>query len=977
MANNGLRTQYPYGGEALSPLPTYDAFPSPTSNYPSPGIGQPAVSPSFYPMAYQISPRFGGSAFIPPPDVFVDGRKHFSQSNGNGNYAASPAFRRRMSEVNRDPVAMHLLVETAMTDSQRFDILTVEEVEAFKQEQKGLDSRLGTTRRKLESETKIRDAAQSLSRLNSKKDKGHARGMSSRGSNAVKDTSARAEEELAASNRKVDDLTKELLEIESRMRLIDMQLLMHTAAVLQMTHHGPRRRKQAQMGNDPRPDSPASIYTYENERNDGSGDDAFDERSFYRSPENLDSLMNALQTGKHHRTESIDRQNQSLTAMSKRLENLNERIRELIVQANPERNQQYSLPPLAPTGTAIDAASVDRQLDFLDQGLTNIGMEQADRGTTGKLDPETEERLEGINNQMYAMLSSSDDRVPPPPTAGGVQEQVAYLEESFYNVSQLHYSMNEQIDDLRSRSTGNDDVDRYETTLRSLWQTIQNGEEDARERKRERRRLLAEDPDNTEELSPDEDYNVNEQFSLIAFDSKIRYLFRRATSLKDKQAILLRQIKQQRELNSKSDAQKEEQFNRLNEQVLSARSEKKTMEGELERAMDLLRQTDSKKEEEVVLNNVAARNTGLEKELRETQDRATSLESKLANTEDRAASLESELVKTQDDARDRIAAIEAQLTEAHDDARAEAATIQAELAQSAAKIDEATAALRTATSAKDAAEARATETSNLLAAKEQELRAKEEEFSNLESEVVRLTTELTFAKAELDGAYGTRAERAAASGAPAKQELASLTAEISALQKLSEAASQSEQEARDSERNLKAELAGMATDYEALTRDAIQNERDRDALEAAVDRLRDEKESLEMELSDERVKWLGIRSPSVAATNGGNMPNMANAALASPGPQELGATSIRMLREDFRKMMRERTAEGLRALRVSLHSFIPIYPPSLTPTPLSQHPNIMLTRVRRTSRKSAANSKPSSASSARTPRPAGPLAASA
>jgi hypothetical protein len=28
------------------------------------------------------------------------------------------------------------------------------------------------------------------------------------------------------------------------------------------------------------------------------------------------------------------------------------------------------------------------------------------------------------------------------------------------------------------------------------------------------------------------------------------------------------------------------------------------------------------------------------------------------------------------------------------------------------------------------------------------------------------------------------------------------------------------------------------------------------------------------------------------------------------------ATSIRMLREDFRKMMRERTAEGLRALRV-------------------------------------------------------------
>ncbi|PVI00340.1 hypothetical protein DM02DRAFT_527181 [Periconia macrospinosa] len=881
-SNGGLRTQYPYGGDALSPRPLYDNFPSPTSNYPSPGIGGPgAVSPSFYPMAYQISPRFGGSAFIPPPDVFVDGRKDYQQDNGS--YGASPV-KRRMSEINRDPVAMHLLVETAMTDSQRFDVLTVEEVEALKQEQKGLDARLGTTRRKLESETKIRDAAQSLTRLNSKKDKGHSRGLSSRGSNAVKDTSAKSEEELAASNRKVDDLTRELLEIESRMRLIDMQLLMHTAAVLQMTHHGPRKRKNPQLANDndPRPDSPASIYTYENERNDRSGDDIFDERSFYRSPENLDSLMNALQKGTHHRTESIDRQTQTLSTMSKRLENLNERLRDLIVQANPDRNQQYNRPPSGPIGGTADASSIYRQLDFLDQGIKSMGVEQAERGSSSKPDSEVQERMEGINNQLYALLSRSDDQMPPPPAVGGLQEQLGYMEDSFYNISQLHYSMNEQIDDLRNMAAGSGDADKYETTLRGLWKTIQDGEEEARERKRERRALLAEDPDNTEELSPDEDYNVNEEYSLIAFDSKIRYLFRRATSLKDKQAILLRQIKQQRELNNKSDAQREEQVNRLNEQVLSARSEKKTMEGELERAMDLLRQTDDQKREEISLRNVEARNTDLETKLRDTQERAKSLES--------------------------------QLTKAQEDARAEAAAIQDELASSAAKIDEATAALRSATSAKEEAEARSTETANAL-------RAKEQELENLESEVVRLTTELTFAKAELDGAYGTRAERAAASGAPAKQELEelaakneSLIAEISALQKLSEAASHSEQEARESERNLKAELAGMATDYEALTRDAIQNERDRDVLEAAVDKLRDEKEALEMELSDERVKWLGIRSPSVAA---GAMTGPANpsAALASPIPPEMGATSIRMLREDFRKMMRERTAEGLRALR--------------------------------------------------------------
>ncbi|KAF1950885.1 hypothetical protein CC80DRAFT_509258 [Byssothecium circinans] len=889
MTSNGLRTQYPYAaGDALSPRPLYD-FPSPTSNYPS-GVNGGAVSPSFFPMAYNISPRFGGSAFIPPPDVFVDGRRQYDQDNG----AYAPrGFRRRMSEVNRDPVAMHLLVETAMIDSQKFDILTVEEVEALKQEQKGLDARLGTTRRKLESETKIRDAARSLTRLTSKKDRGHQRGLGSRGSNAVGDTSGRSEDELHASNRKVDDLTRELLEIESRMRLIDMQLLMHTAAVLQMTHTGPRKRKQnGQMtnGDDRRPDSPASMSTYENDRNNGDADDGFDERSFYRSPENLDNLMNALQNGTHQRTESIDRQNQALSSMSKRLEDLNERIRELVVQANPERNQQYSLPPLPPMGT-IDASSVDRQLDYLDQGLRNINTEQAQKGPSGFMGA-VEERLEGINNQLYAMLSRTDDNVPPPPTGntGELEEQLNYMEDSFYNLGQVQYQLSEQIEGLQSKSFGNEDVEKYQTALTGLWETIQAGEEEARERKRERRRLLAEDPENNEELSPDEDYNANEQFSLIAFTSKIQTIFRRATSLKDKQTILIRQIKQQRELNSKSDAQREEQVNRLNEQVLSARSEKKSMEGELDRAMSQLRAFDETKvqQETTTLRNVEARNTGLEQEIREAQERATALES--------------QLTKSRSEAQERVNALEAQLIKAQNDARAEAAAIQTQLSQSSAKIEDTTTALRSATTAKEEAETRATEASKALAAKEEELR-------NLEGEVVRLTTELTFAKAELDGAYGTRAERAAESGTTRKElddllaKNASFAAEITALQKISEAASQSEQEARESERNLKAELSGMATDYEALTRDAIQNEKDRDVLEQAIDKLKDEKEALEMELSDEKVKWLGIRSPSVAA---GAMP---------VGSPDGGATSIRMLREDFRKMMRERTAEGLRALR--------------------------------------------------------------
>lgn len=986
MANDGLRTQFPYGG-GLSPRPFYD-LPSPTSNYAS---SVAAASPGFFPMAYNISPRFAGSAFIPSADVFGDAR---STTQESAPYTPRPLKHRASEALSRDPVAMHLLVETALIDSQNFDILSVEEVEILKQEQKGLDGKLATSRRRLESETKIRDAARSLARLSSRDGKGHQRGLSTK---SVKD-SARANDELEASNRKVEDLTRELLEIESRMRLIDMQLLMHTSAVLQLTHGGPKKSKQngdLSNGGDRRPDSPASSYTFENERGFGK-DDGFDERSLYRSPENLDSLMNVLQNGTHHHSHSIDQQNQSLNSVGKRLEDLNERLRELIVQANPERNDKYALPPQA--GGTPDNSTLERQLEFLDQGLRDIGAEQSGQKSSNSSLAAIEGRLEGINAQLYAMLSASDDNVPPPPavSGNGFQSQLDYFEDSFYSIERLQYALNDQLDDMRAEAAnkGDGDAERFETALKGLWHTIQTGEEEARERKRERRRLLAAHPEDGDELSPDESDVGEEPFSLIAFTSKVQTIFRRAMSLKDKQSILVRQIKQQRELNSKSDAQREEQVNDLREQVLSARSEKMSMETELERAVTQLRSFDDQKqvkdEEELMsLRNVKERNTGLESQVREHQERtaafesqirehqersaafedqirehkarATAFEAQIRESQERSAAYEAQVREIQErsnayevqirdaeerkmaheaqmqdvqqrsavyeaqvqeaeqrradyeaqirDTQGRVATLEAQLKEAQNEARVEAAAIQTELTQSSSKIEEASIALRAATVDKEQAETRAADAATALSAKEEELR-------NLEGEVVRLTTELTFAKAELDGAYGTRAQRAAESGAVTKKELdelvsknVALVAEIAALQKLSETASQSEHNARDSERSLKAELTAMAAEYEDLARDAIQNEKDRDTLEASIDKLRDEKESLELELSDERVKWLGIRSPSVAMGAGGSV------ASAAMNP-DMGATSIRMLREDFRKMMRDRTAEALRALRV-------------------------------------------------------------
>lgn len=965
MSNNGLRTQFPYAGDTLSPRPQY-GFPSPTSNYPS---GVEAPSPGFYPMAYQISPRFGASAFIPPPDVFVDGRRETVRENGV--YTPRNSGKRGLDVLNTDPVAMHLLVETAMGDSQNFDILTVEEVDALKQEQRTLDTRLNTVRRKLESETKIRDATRSLGRLAGSKGSGHRRGLASKGSNSVQDYDDKDQEGLESSNRKVEEFIRECLEIESRMRMIDMQLLMHTAAVLQLTHKGPKQRDEnAQSSEDRfrRPDSPASLDTYEDARLNGISASVFDDRSLYRTPENLDNLMAVLQNGTHHQSE---RSNQVFGALATRLQEMNERLRNLIIEANPERDEDYSLPPLALEGT-MDATTIDRQLDFLDQGIRSISVEQANIRTNARHTlSEVEGRLEGINNQLYAVLSRSEneqaEKIPPPPaiTGSGSTEQLNYMEDTFYNLEQIQFAMSERIKELKSSPSMGEDPDKaekYETTIKGLWDMIRKGEEQALERKRERRRLLAEDPDAEDQLSPDEDFNANESYSLLAFSSKIEFLFKRATSLKEKQSVLLRQIKQQRELNSKSDAQKEAEFERLNTQILSARSEKRSMEEELERAMSQLQQFDEHKVnvDTDVMRETQERNAGLEaqlinvqervitfeKELKEARQRITAYEnqlkdvqeqavnyhSKLQEAEKRAASYEEELKDHQErnsaynvssreaqertagyeaqvrDAQERALMLESKLREAQSQAQAEAETIKAELAESAKKIEQTTAALQAITIEKEAAEARSLDATN-------NLNAKEEEFRRLEGEIVRLTTELTFAKAELDGAYGTRAQRAADSAAnPAiKKELDDLSeqnqalrGELEALRKVQDVASQSEAEARQSERNLKAELSGMAAEYEALTRDAIQNEKDRDALESQIDKLRDEKEALERELSDEKVKWLGVRSPGTPA------------AVGAGGAMQLdmGATSIRMLREDFRKMMRDRTAEGLKALRV-------------------------------------------------------------
>jgi chromosome segregation ATPase len=160
----------------------------------------------------------------------------------------------------------------------------------------------------------------------------------------------------------------------------------------------------------------------------------------------------------------------------------------------------------------------------------------------------------------------------------------------------------------------------------------------------------------------------------------------------------------------------------------------------------------------------------------------------------------------------------------------------------------------------------------------------------VEGDLVRLQTEVTVARAELDGAYGTRAQRAAESANHPNH--AELQARVEKLQ---------------------SELTEMIAEYEAMTKQSIEFEKEREALEKDIDGLRDRCEALETQLCDEKVRWMGAgaKSPAMGGMSPGMGPSSGN------GDMPPQTTSATVLRNEFKKMMRDTRAENAKLLRVS------------------------------------------------------------
>lgn len=582
----------------------------------------------------------------------------------------------------KDPIQIHLLTETALTDSKEYQILPQEEVDDLKKQVQLMTQRVEATRSNLAIQAKYRDAALSMAKL---------------------DTGATHQDpELEALEQKCEDLALELYSLEKKLLTPQRRLLEHTAGILQLTHKASRRKaakQDGQMANGI-PGSPESLYTYSHSRNsfDAHGDDYFDDGMYGLDGADGPRRKNAIEIPmKSPVREETAQFNKSVSEMEVKLRNLNTTLRDIIVRFNPGVNNEYDDPP-PKLPNAKPGEMLKAQMDYLETGLVAIQAEQ-----------------ESFTGAVGATLGGSD------------------------------------------------------TTMKSLWNVIRTDLENTKQRKDERKRARTDKGLGDDEDASEDEFDTTEDYSNAGFSARVQWLSSQAATLKEQRTVLKRQIKQQRELNNKSDAEKDEEIARKHEELeesrqLHARAEHESTETQRMLA-DALAELDEAKATAASGHKAAA-------ELQDREETIELLEKKIKKMSDETAGVSSA----------HVTALEAEL-ETH------------------------------RTKVRDT---------------EKKLVENEDEIEQLNMTLAELKTEVTIARAELDGAYGSRAERAADVAALKNNaEIVKLTNQITKLKK---------------------ELAGTVLDLENVTKETLGAEREKIELEGKLDHAQQSRISLEAEV---------------------------------------------------------------------------------------------------------------------------------
>ncbi|KAL8703081.1 MAG: hypothetical protein Q9201_003718 [Fulgogasparrea decipioides] len=833
----------------------------------------------------------------PSSQILLNGfRDTLQTTNGDSNTAKRSRSRSSGPLDSHDPVSMHLLMETAMGESQQYVILSIEAVDELKRELALLSSRIDATKRKLVLENKIRDAAQSFNRLDppgnrdsfregfGRSPKGHRRSiLGSRGS--ISDMLNKGNDELAASTKKCEQLAQELWNQEKRMQELQRRLLEHTAGVLQVTHTGFLKDETP-------PHSPDEFsHSTAGQGNEATSDTFydFDDRSFYRTLDSLLEVSDRPDDTNVPSSHDFARHNKAILDTQRRLESLARSLRESIAQG--KGGTASTLEDLSPEYDEEDepAAIIQSQLDYLERGFEVL---QKDRNTAIKearqLTSTTEERLEALNTRLRKITENASfhgqAKRPSPPEVSGrsFDQQLDYMECTLDKIHESTEILLEECRHLSSRSGYHEEtVSKYEASLTSLWGILATGHD------RDTREELQRNSSGSESSR-----SSNEPFTLDGFSNKVQALHRKNTNLREQKDILTRQIQQQRELNGKSDAQKDSQISDLTMELEAAQSLLGAKQSEAKEARD-----------ELVLLTQHLDTVRQEATLQE-QQRDMTARNALEAEKQALKRAEEQLLAELDAGQNELRKLEAELADSRDDHGIAKAAMRAELEESEKRVQQSIAQVEAARGEKARFDAIELSLKQQLEDKTLEGQKAHEEIKSIEGEMVRLHTELTVAKAELDGAYGTRAQRAAemASNPALHKELdelnernAALLGELASIQSRHETLQSDKRESTQRIQTLQQELSETIGEFEAMTKTSIEFEKDREALEASLDNLRDRCEELENQLGEEKLKWMGVgnRDSSVP-----------------------GSTSANVLKNEFKKMMREMRAENMKALRL-------------------------------------------------------------
>ncbi|KAI0019789.1 hypothetical protein F4780DRAFT_744839 [Xylariomycetidae sp. FL0641] len=820
-------------------------------------------------------PQMARPSFPPKGSVLVDayrndGLDNYDQQKPRYDPMNSDRVQSSSLVDLKDSVQVHLLTETALTDSKQYEILSQEEVDDLKKQCQVMNQRIEQTRSNLAVQSKYRDATKSMSRLYSPTGRGSMPGnRGSGGSEAARE--AQAEREAIES--KCEELASELFQLEKGIMEPQRRLLEHTAGILQLSHNA--NKKATTPGNKVSmvngvPASPESMYTTTNGRNSPNFLDdgfVFDEASLYRSfdtseilaaqtrPDTIEIPLKSPVRGQNRQlAEETDRLRDENDQLRSQVESLlaeingmrnqesdpskmisdteqklamyNNQLREVIVKVDPARNGDYQAPP---SGQAEPGELISSHLEYLENGLRAIGDGQGDN-------PELAGKIQGLGMHIQDVLKNVNPNHPPAPDAStSIDEQLTYLHDSVRSVG----------DELQRASTMADSEDREraektEAVLRKLWDKIQAGYAEIRQRRKDRRRTRMDkglEPDE-EDMSESDGVDPDETYSLIAFESKIQWLYHKATKLQEQKGVLKRQIKQQRELNSKSDSEKDQQIQQKAEEIENIQGQLHIAEREIDNSRSQLSQA---------LEDLEKAQGG--------------------RSEETAAAIEEAMEKL----KERNAKIKSLETEKF--------TMQTRLEVSDANIETITAQIKEARESKETAD---------KAVEEQKatIKGQEEELAQLSGMVAELKMEATLVKAELDAAYGSRKERAAEVAAlhnnseSTKMQIRcetlekELRATVKDLTDVVRQSVESEKKIGELETELdkvKSERANIQNEgsrsdeeFERELKEATQHAEAR--LEAEIERLRKEKEQLQEQLDGERFK----AAPSPLLSPGGS-----------------------------------------------------------------------------------------------------------